>query len=93
MNSDERVYRSALVGLGPVGSQRPVFIVESWPQHRPQTDSSRDQLVRELLDLAASNPLIESVKDVVLHESLPVDIRHNSKIFREQLREWVARQL
>jgi hypothetical protein len=28
------------------------------------------------------------VKDILIHPEFPVDIRHNAKIFREQLAEW-----
>ena len=30
------VYRAALVGVGLAGSQRPVIVVECWPERRPQ---------------------------------------------------------
>jgi hypothetical protein len=33
------------------------------------------------------------IKDFFLLPSLPVDIRHNAKIFREQLAVWATRQL
>ena len=35
------IYRSALVGVGPPGEQRPVIIVEPWPEQRPQDRSRR----------------------------------------------------
>ena len=43
-NSIEEVYRSALVGVGPAGSQTPVIIVEPWPEHRPTSSSAREAL-------------------------------------------------
>jgi hypothetical protein len=31
--------------------------------------------------------------DFLFHHSLPVDVRHNAKIFREKLVPWAERQL
>ena len=88
LNQHSKVYRSALVGIGTPGSQSPVMVVETWPEHRPQTPKDEQQLMAELWDLAKSSPLTESVHDILLHPSLPVDIRHNAKIFREKLAVW-----
>ena len=93
INGDPRVYRSALVGVGTPGQQRPVVIVETWPDRQPKTPAERRQIVEELLELASSSDLTRPIRDILLHASLPVDIRHNSKIFREQLAIWAARQL
>jgi len=91
-NQHPRVYRSALVGLGPRGSQRPILIVELWPDHKCEDAQDRQQLIEELKELAGGNALTESVQQILIHESLPVDIRHNAKIFREQLAVWAAGQ-
>lgn len=93
LNQHEKVYRSALVGIGEPRQQLPVMIVETWPEHRPQSPKQESQLLAELWDLAKSNPLTETVHDILLHASLPVDIRHNAKIFREQLAVWAAEKL
>ena len=90
-NQHPRVYRSALVGLGPPGQQRPVLIVETWPDHRPRSPVDRIQLVAELLARAQSHSGTKAIRDVLLHPALPVDIRHNAKIFREKLVPWAAR--
>jgi acyl-CoA synthetase (AMP-forming)/AMP-acid ligase II len=92
-NGHEHVYRSALVGVGPAGNQRPVVVVEPWPEHRPTTDAARKQLIEQLRTLARSNPLTERIEDVLIHPSLPVDIRHNAKISREALALWAAERL
>jgi acyl-CoA synthetase (AMP-forming)/AMP-acid ligase II len=92
-NGHEHVYRSALVGVGPAGNQRPVVVVEPWPEHRPATDAARKQLIEQLRTLARSNQLTERVEDVLIHPSLPVDIRHNAKISREALAIWAAERL
>lgn len=92
-NQHPRVYRSALVGVGTGTHQRPVVIVETWPEKACRNPADQAQLIRELLDLAASHPLTAGILDVLVHPSLPVDIRHNAKIFREQLAVWAGTQL
>lgn len=92
-NDHPAVYRSALVGLGKKPAQRPVIVVEPEPGEFPTTEARREELRRELLELGAANPLTESIRDVLFHQSLPVDIRHNVKIFREKLVPWAAERL
>jgi acyl-CoA synthetase (AMP-forming)/AMP-acid ligase II len=92
-NSHDSIYRSALVGIGTPGSQRPAVVVEPWPDHWPASNEARDRLVAELQTLAKTSPLTERIEDVLIHRSLPVDIRHNAKIFREKLADWAAEQL
>ena len=93
LNQHQSVYRSALVGVGTTGSQRPVAIVEPWPEHAPQSDTDRTSLQAEIKQLAAEHELTAPIEDVLIHSSLPVDIRHNSKIFREQLAPWAEQQI
>lgn len=86
VNTHPAVYRSALVGVGKANQQVPVIVAEPWPQHFPETKDRTSRLAKEILDLCKSNPLTESVSEVIIRKALPVDIRHNSKIFREQIR-------
>jgi olefin beta-lactone synthetase len=90
INTHPSIHRSALISAGPQASPRPVVIVEPWPQHRPRAKSEQEaQLLRELRQLAMSNPTTEVIQDFCIYPTrLPTDIRHNSKIFREQLAEW-----
>jgi len=83
----------ALVGVGPVGQQRPVIVVEPWPDRRPESESERTALLGELRALAQAHPHTRPIQDFLIHPALPVDIRHNAKIFREQLAVWAASQL
>jgi len=92
LNRHEAVYRAALVGVGPAGSQRPVFVVEPWPERFPDSAEARSRLLGELGALAQSHPLTRSVTTIHLRRSLPVDIRHNAKIFREKLAVWASQQ-
>jgi acyl-CoA synthetase (AMP-forming)/AMP-acid ligase II len=89
-NQHECVYRSALVGVGEAGRQRPVVIVEPWPHRRPKRAAGRQRLLEDLRQAAQSHPLTGAIQDFLIRRSLPVDIRHNSKIRREELAEWAA---
>ena len=85
-NSHPKVYRSALIGLGQKGQQVPVILVELHPEFADSSPEDRESLANELLALAERNPITRRIKRVEIRtEPLPVDIRHNSKIFREQL--------
>lgn len=92
-NQHPQVYRSALVGVGPLGRQRPVIIVEPWPDRRPRSAAEREKLLHELRGLAQAYPHTQAIEDFLIHRSMPVDIRHNAKIFREQLAVWAASRL
>ncbi len=85
-NQHPDVYRSALVGIGPIGEQMPVICVEleKGVQTRP---------AETLMKMAKSNPLTEEIEIILFHPSFPVDVRHNAKIFREKLATWAAEQL
>jgi olefin beta-lactone synthetase len=91
LNQHSAVYRSALVGAGSPGTQVPVMFVEPWPEAWPKTAAAQRELERELLILAHSHPLTQEVARIYLRRALPVDIRHNAKIFREQLAVWATR--
>ena len=92
-SNHDRIYRSALVGVGEKPNQRPVMICEPQPGEFPQSNSDRKQLRAELLELSRANALTKSIETILFHHSLPVDIRHNVKIFREKLVPWAAQQL
>ena len=86
-NNHPGVLRSALVGIGPRPRQLPVICIERNPEGRRM---ARKQLSDELLELAGASPLTRSIRHILFHNRFPVDIRHNSKIFREQLAVWAA---
>lgn len=94
-NQHPLVYRSALIGIGPAGRQQPVIVVQPWPDRFPTGPSEQSQLVAELYELGQRSELTRSItrQSILLRQSLPVDIRHNAKIFREQLVPWAAQQL
>ena len=88
-NQHPRVRRTALVGIGEAGHQDPVLCVEL-EADRPASDV--DEVRSELLEYGARHEHTAGIKDILFHERFPVDIRHNSKIFREKLAVWAADQ-
>jgi len=91
-NEHSAIRRSALVGVGPAGRQRPVIVLEPHRGFMPKGAKQREALLAEIRQLAASNPLTAQITDFLLHPHFPVDIRHNAKIFREKLAVWAARR-
>lgn len=87
-NEHPQVSRSALVGLGECEQRIPVIIVEPLGALADQ-----GKLFMELRQLALAHPHTAYIEHFLVHRSFPVDIRHNAKIFREQLASWAAKQL
>lgn len=92
-NQHPRIFRSALVGVGEKPAQRPVIIVEPEAGEFPTAADDRKVLESELRELALANPLTRHIETILFHPSLPVDIRHNVKIFREKLGPWAEKRL
>lgn len=88
-NTHGEVRRTALVGVGAMGTQRPVLCVElaagvharEWPR-----------IERELRALGAQHAHTARIDAFLRHAKFPVDIRHNAKIGREKLAAWAATQ-
>jgi acyl-CoA synthetase (AMP-forming)/AMP-acid ligase II len=89
-NSHSAVARTALVGARHQLEVVPVICVE--PSRRLRR-SERNRVRQELLERAKGFPHTRWIKTILFHPSFPVDIRHNSKIFREKLAIWAARRL
>jgi acyl-CoA synthetase (AMP-forming)/AMP-acid ligase II len=92
-NEHPRVYRCALVGVGRKPRQQPVIIIEPEADHFPTNDADRQTFRRELQEMAIASPLTERIETILFHRSLPVDVRHNVKIFREKLAPWAEEQV
>ena len=89
-NNHPQVFRSALVGIGPRNQQKPVICIEL---KRSRRRLNKKTIKNELLDLAGQNELTKDIKIILFHKSFPVDIRHNSKIFREKLAIWAEKKI
>jgi acyl-CoA synthetase (AMP-forming)/AMP-acid ligase II len=89
-NVHESVRRTALVGVRRGDSCEPVLCVEL---EESSKGADRAAVERELLEIGASFDHTRSIRKVLFHDSFPVDVRHNAKIFREKLAVWAAEQL
>ena len=89
-NAHPDVARSALVGVQGKEAMIPVLCVEPV---RSLNRQDRDRVRGELLDRGAAFSHTRRISTILFHPSFPVDIRHNSKIFREKLAVWAARKL
>jgi acyl-coenzyme A synthetase/AMP-(fatty) acid ligase len=76
------VAKAAAVGVGPVGCQQLVVVVED--EHAP-VGLANDVLVERVRD-AVAHP----VAAVINVHTLPVDIRHNTKIDRTAVAAWAT---
>ena len=90
-NNHPEVARTALVGLGRLGHQCPLLVVELNSGQTP-SGTEADRLVKELLVLGQAYEHTKSIQEFLFHPSFPVDVRHNVKIQREKLVVWAAQK-
>lgn len=84
------VRRTALVGIGERGAQRPVLCVEL---RKGVAKTERERIVDELRHIGEGFVHTAKVEDFLFHPGFPVDIRHNAKIGREKLAIWAAARI
>lgn len=94
-NAHPAVFRTALVGVPRKGRMEPVLCVE---REKTQFASgiqtiSNSMLTNELLEMGQKFEHTRGIRTILFHPNFPVDIRHNSKIFREKLAVWAAKVL
>ena len=92
-NQHQDVCRSGLVGVGSVGHQRPVIVIEPQPGRFPATADEVTRFRDELLQLGAASSVTAAITTVLFHRAFPVDVRHNVKIARDKLALWAAEQV
>lgn len=86
------VSRTALVGIGADYLKTPVIIVELESGSLPAASES-ELLVQQLRARAQEFPHTSDIAHFLFHPSLPVDVRHNVKINREELAVWASKEL
>lgn len=86
-NTHPAVRRTALVGVGPHGRQTPILVAEL------ETGSHWEHVKPDLIELANQHEHTTSIRHYLIHQCLPVDVRHNAKIHREALAEWAAARI
>ena len=83
-NTHPDVARTALVGLGRHGDQLPVVFFEP----NAITVRTESEMAKELHRIGRRFFHTRSIRLFAEFDRLPVDVRHNSKILREELVEW-----
>jgi acyl-CoA synthetase (AMP-forming)/AMP-acid ligase II len=97
-NTVPGVFRTALVGVRRNNVTYPVLCVElakPRSKHLPPPDRDFGEADLEIA-LRARGGEFDNTRTIgtfLLHSSFPVDIRHNSKIFREKLAVWADKTL
>lgn len=86
------VFRTALVGVMREGAAYPVLCVELADGRIPRA-SDAISLCNALAETAKSQPHTRAIKTFLFRRSFPMDVRHNSKIFREKLAVWADKKL
>jgi acyl-CoA synthetase (AMP-forming)/AMP-acid ligase II len=100
-NTHPAVSRTALVSVPKDGGVMPVICVEREPSDlrhllrnglKPRLQPW-ESLRAELQLIARQHPHTARIDTFLCHREFPVDVRHNSKIFREKLAIWATRML
>ncbi len=76
-NAHPLVHRTALVGV----RDEPVL----WVELERNVRANKDKIRQELIELAKPHPQASTIKVFLFMKKFPTDVRHNSKIIREQL--------
>jgi acyl-coenzyme A synthetase/AMP-(fatty) acid ligase len=88
-NTHPAIKRSALVGIELAGQKTAVVCLELLEK---PTESSL-KLFNELRFLADKHDHTRGIKHFLIHQSFPMDIRHNAKIYREKLAVWAKNEI
>ena len=91
-NPHPDVLRSALVGLGQPGEQKPALILQLVKPKLMRDMAERNRIAREVRERLSEHPIYGEVKQILFHKDFPVDPRHNAKIDREALAVWAQKQ-
>jgi olefin beta-lactone synthetase len=89
-NRHPKVFRSALVGIGPCSDRTPVICIETVPGVKR---SERGRIREELMALARGSDLTKNISHILFRRRFPVDVRHNAKIIRERLSKWAEKKI
>ena len=87
-NEHPMVERSALIEVNKIGESEPAIVVES----HNVTSENAIELHRELLTIAANFEHTKEISKFYCKENFPVDVRHNAKIHRIDLKNWAVSQ-
>ncbi len=85
-NTHPLVYRTALVGV----NKEPVLWIEL---EQNVKDINEERITQELIDLAKDHPQACAIEKFLFMKNFPTDVRHNSKIIREELTAMAEKRL
>ncbi|WP_019614459.1 olefin beta-lactone synthetase [Psychromonas ossibalaenae] len=88
-NTHPAIKRSALVAVQINEQTVPLLCIELIS--KPSESSIK--LFNELKFMADRHPQTAGIKEFLIHQAFPMDIRHNAKIFREKLAQWAQQQI
>lgn len=91
-NTHPAVFRSALVGIHRAGRVEPALCIERERDKPAAGNITEARLKQELREIGEKFDHTRAIRTILFHPNFPVDIRHNSKIFREKLAIWAAKQ-
>jgi acyl-CoA synthetase (AMP-forming)/AMP-acid ligase II len=83
-NTHPSVHRTALVGV----DGEPVLWVQA-----NSAQANQDTIRHELIELAKDHPQASQIRQFLFMKKFPTDVRHNSKIIREQLTQLAEKRL
>ena len=86
-NTHKDIERSALVGVMLNKNTIPIICCELKKGHR-----RKQKIKEELRKLAGEYAETNGITKILFHKKLPVDSRHNAKIFREKLTVWAQQK-
>jgi acyl-CoA synthetase (AMP-forming)/AMP-acid ligase II len=103
LNTITFVRRTALIGIGARPRQTPVIVYElNLPRtiYADRSDPAAPRMPKQLvpgivraLEEKVKQQNLLGIRHFLRHPRLPVDVRHNAKINREQLAVWAATKL
>lgn len=87
-NQHPDVLRSALVKIES-GKKRPAIVIERKDKKTKLDPEIRNLFFAELIEMATQYEHTKNIHDLFLYKDFPVDVRHNIKIDRKKLSQWV----
>ncbi len=88
-NTHPKVRRTALVGVDRNGMRFPLLCVELEKNER---GVDVEGLKKELAEIGERCEQTRGIHAFLIHPGFPLDVRHNAKIFREELTDWAKEQ-
>jgi acyl-CoA synthetase (AMP-forming)/AMP-acid ligase II/pimeloyl-ACP methyl ester carboxylesterase len=82
------VGRTALVAV----KGEPAIVIEPVPGFWPEGERGKRDIITKVREVALRSPLSNAIKKFYVNPSLPVDRRHNAKVYRDRLGKWAERE-